>query len=1609
MRHQNTYSKGPGSSGSGRQANHGRGGPDWTKTEFLNKIGLSNLMSHMNTNQYRTVSKALAALVVLLSLTLGASAATQINWSNPADITYGTALGDTQLNATATDAGATVAGAFTYNPPSGTFLNAGTGQTLSVTFKADDGGATTNDSVSINVGKATLTAQAVLQDNNDDTSSQLAYRSDVPTDPGVANGFHLDVLLSGFVRGESETSLAGTPPVAGIDPANSFSGGAGANPSPAFAVFKVEVQTDPIYANYTFVEVKSNITVSKRAASIVVKDATRFYGEPNPTFTDVNDSAGGANFAPSGFLGSDAVTVGFSSSAKDLNNRVNSDPKGGSNAGAYFINADIVDPNNVLFNYDVGVENGTLTINKLNLFITADFKTKVFGADLPSFTQTFSAGADNTFGGNEGFFTGEDKDDLAGPVSIDTDGATTRSNVGTKTLTPSNPGATNYSITTQTGNLLTTTAAVTVTPDFKTKTFLSANPTYTFTATGLVSPDSASDFDPQPTIEAQLAGGLPVATDTPVGSYDLVVANGGAVTLDGNYTVTIATRGTNDAVRLDITALTPVVSWDANDAILYGTPLVTATAPADGTHLDAAITDPLGNAGTLFGVGNGVSISYANSDGQVISADTDGDGIFDVNGAGLDQIGAGNQEITLTVTPLGGATNDYGSVVTRQTIVVNKRSLRLKAGDNTKIFNDALPTVAADRQNPAATDLRLVLVDGMYGHKATGDAGNNEGYVYGDTDATVFGGNLDLLAEVNFSVDATSNSPVIEAGYTITPSIGSNDLPSNYNIVSVDGKLTITKRNPTITWGGLAAFGDVTYGHELSGTELNATEANGLAGSFGYDPASGTRLAKGDAQIIKTTFTPTDTQNWNTVNATRVIDVNRRDLVIAPNDSTATYGDTAAFDLTGADLDSVGVSDGITVAYETSAAPAILDNDANTNGNQSVRGSDVGAYTVTSTLTDPNNKLSNYNVSVGIAQLTISKRDLVMTLQDRSKGFGTATDNNDPAIDIGVGLGNADADVFNSKIVAYDNLAPGDDTAPEIFSQNPYISHSVVADTPVDESSAITVVVDAGSGKPALASNNYNITSIVDGTFTVGQANATIVWANPADLEYGKSIGGDQLNAVAQDVGGTNFDPQGTFTYTIDATGGAASGTVLNSGANQNLKVVWTPSASAGNYQSTTKKVEIDIPKRPLQILIKDDSKEYGENNPILEATYGITDNNGNQPVNGLVNGDTESSLDRQLVLATTAVSGSDAGDFEIFIAQTPTDANYTITMTGSITNAAAGVVPNDPFNDGDGATTERAVPKSILTVTARPLTILADDKVKEFGTALPELTATAVGLRTELGDTLAGLDTPLVLEAPGFNDVNTAKGTYTAVIIATGASDNNYTVTHVNGDLEVTGAIPVVDWDSPAPITYGAGLGADQLNASSATTAGTFTYDPAADTVLAAGTHTLMTTFTPDDAENFSSANGETTLTVIQAPLTVGADNASREYGDADSDFTTTLTGFVNGDTADTAFSTAPTIASSGSADSNVGDYALVASGGVSDNYTLSYSDGVLTVTLAPLTASGTGTKVYGAANPEIEATYDGFKLGDTVAVLTSTPTITFSPANLNVDLNGSAEVPGV
>ncbi len=107
-----------------------------------------------------------------------------ITWNNPADIVYGTALGATQLNATAN-----VPGSFNYTPGLGTVLSAGSGQPLLASFTPTD---TTNynpasKNAQINVLKATpsfssLSSPLITTGTaSANLSGKIAFGSLIPT------------------------------------------------------------------------------------------------------------------------------------------------------------------------------------------------------------------------------------------------------------------------------------------------------------------------------------------------------------------------------------------------------------------------------------------------------------------------------------------------------------------------------------------------------------------------------------------------------------------------------------------------------------------------------------------------------------------------------------------------------------------------------------------------------------------------------------------------------------------------------------------------------------------------------------------------------------------------------------------------------------------------------------------------------------------------------------------------------------------------------------------------------------------------------------------------------------------------------------------------------------------------------------------------------------------------------------------------------------------------------------------------------------------------------------------------------------------------------------
>jgi hypothetical protein len=200
----------------------------------------------------------------------------------------------------------------------------------------------------------------------------------------------------------------------------------------------------------------------------------------------------------------------------------------------------------------------------------------------------------------------------------------------------------------------------------------------------------------------------------------------------------------------------------------------------------------------------------------------------------------------------------------------------------------------------------------------------------------------------------------------------------------------------------------------------------------------------------------------------------------------------------------------------------------------------------------------------------------------------------------------------------------------------------------------------------------------------------------------------------------------------------------------------------------------------------------------------------------------------------------------------------------------------------------------------------------------------------------------PVHVTYNGVADPPVNAGTYAVVATYDGSMD--YRSASATATLTIAKATPVITWPQPAAIVYGAALDATQLNAT-ASTAGTFSYSPGAGTVLAAGVaQTLFVQFTPSDTVNYSSTSAVTVLTVTPALLEVRANDATKKFAHPMPEFTATITGFVNGDSA-ASLSGTLAFATTATTHSLPGTYLIVPSGVSSPNYEVRFVAGTLTV----------------------------------------------------------------
>ena len=765
------------------------------------------------------------------SVTINVLKATQtITWSDPGPITYGTALGPVQLNATAQ-------GPLTYSPPSGTKLDAGPAQALTVTAAE-----------TTNYNQATMTVHITVSK----LTPAIQWNTPAPILYGTALGnmqLNATVLTGGGVSPSGALTYspaAGTVLDAGNGQALTVTSAETSNYNSAMATVSIDVlkASQPIqWSNPADIVYGTALGAAQLNA---VAGSALTYNPPAGTILNAGQNqtltvtaAATANFDVT--TKSVSINVSKAEQSIDWNNPVAivyGTPLGATQLNATALGALTYIPaaGTVL---DAG-PNQTLTVNAA---ATQNYNaaTKSVSIDVLKASQTiqWSNPADIIYGTPLG----------AAQLNATAQGALTYSpaagtilNAGqNQTLTVNAAATTNYNAASKSVSINVSKADQTI--DWN-------NPAAIVYGTPLGAAQ----------LNATASGAL---TYTPAAGT--ILNAGPNQTLTANAAATQNYNAATKSVSIDVLKASQTIQWSNPADIVYGTALggaqLNAVAegaltytPAAGTILDAGLNQILtvtaAETANFDSATKSVSINVSKAD-QTITWNNPATIVYGTP-LGTAQLNATAQG-PLTYTPPTGTVLDAGL---NQTLTVNAAA--------TQNYNAATKSVSIDVLKASQTIQWSNPADIVYG-TPLGAAQLN----------AVAPGALTYIPAAGTILNAGQNQ-------TLTVSAAAT---ANYDPATASVVINVSKATPIIVWSNPAA---ITYGTPLSGVQLNAV-VNGGAGALTYTPPAGTLLLAGVQQTLHAAVAATD--NFTNATADVKIDVNPAPLTITADDKSRTFGD----------------------------------------------------------------------------------------------------------------------------------------------------------------------------------------------------------------------------------------------------------------------------------------------------------------------------------------------------------------------------------------------------------------------------------------------------------------------------------------------------------------------------------------------------------------------------------------------------------------------------------------------------------------------------------------------------------------------------------------------
>ena len=640
--------------------------------------------------------------------------------------------------------------------------------------------------------------------------------------------------------------------------------------------------------------------------------------------------------------------------------------------------------------YSISYVSGVLNVTPVALTITADNQTKVYGADLPTLTASYS-----------GFVNGDKPANLHIQPTLSTTAAAS-SDTGAYAITASGALDPDYTISYVGGILTVSRATLTVVADSLTRPQGTANPSLTYSLSGLVNGDPTS-----------------VVSGAPILSTTATIAS-----FDGQYPITVAV-GTFSAANYDFTTVDGILIVTASDTTIALTASPGSTSTYGQDVSVTAVVAPTTTGPTPTGT------VHLQVDGSFF-----GSAVTLVNGSATIDLLTKLQVGTHTITAIYSGDDTYATNSQAVTQTVIPAMLTITADNQTKVYGAAVPTLTASYTGFVNGDTSASLTTqptlsttatvnskvpgNPFAITASGavDSDYTISYAAGiltvtpapltitaDNQTKVYGAALPTLT-VSYSgfvngddANNLSTQPTLTTTATARSHVGSYDITASgavdpdYTISYAGGTLTVSPAtltvvadsltrpegdaNPPLTYSlsGLVN-GDTTS--VVSGAPILSTTAT-IASFDGQYPIT---VAVGTLRAANYDFTTVDGNLIVTETSDTTI------ALTANPGSTSTYGQALTFTATLIPFDSAAVPPTGTVQFEVDGIPigsaVTVVNDTATS--DSVSSLHAGGHTIEAmysgdSLYDPKNQ--------SVTQ-TVTPAMLTITAGNQTKVYGAA-------------------------------------------------------------------------------------------------------------------------------------------------------------------------------------------------------------------------------------------------------------------------------------------------------------------------------------------------------------------------------------------------------------------------------------------------------------------------------------------------------------------------------------------------------------------------------------------------------------------------------------------